>query len=147
MNTTTTTTRLNDSSTTKKAHAIRKSTAAKFGVPNKFVGFSDCMRKARGENVGQMTDCFGNTLGSKASKLNLWLLSDECPVAFTKEELVSLRPQTGGGKVIVDQHMTALIKMGRVIATGLGRYTHVLKGRPYQPLTKSSEATFYGDVA
>ena len=102
--------KFNDSTTTKKAHVIRRATSDKFGVPLRFVSFSDCMIKARGENIGQMHDCYGNHLGSKASKLNLWLLSDECPVAFTKDELIGLKPHTGGGATLVNQHLTALIK-------------------------------------
>ena len=139
--------KFNDSTTTKKAHVIRRATSDKFGVPLRFVSFSDCMIKARGENIGQMHDCYGNHLGSKASKLNLWLLSDECPVAFTKDELIGLKPHTGGGATLVNQHLTALIKAGRVMATGLGYFSHKLKGRPYPPLTASSEATFYSEAA
>lgn len=72
---------------TKRAWQIRREAAKEFGVRIMFVSWKDCIKKARGVLRGNLHDIFGSILGSPFSCLNEYIVSPECPVAFSWQVL------------------------------------------------------------
>jgi len=77
------TTKLLPSTTIKAAHTLRKEIAEKHGVSVKSIAWKGCIRAVGCKGRKNIVDAWNYQLGSIGFKVNQFLWSAECPVAFT----------------------------------------------------------------
>ena len=117
---------IGNSEITRKANALRRELAEQFGVRPRFVSLGSCLKAARGAKA-RLNDTFGSKLGSIYSKINQYLLSEDCPVVIDAEGTMAATGCTM--KEFIDM-MSMLEKRG-VVYRPQGWYIMKLEKRPY----------------
>lgn len=111
----------------KKAWAIRKETAAEYGVDSRFIHFGSCVKAAAGTSKAKITDVWGSRLGSVVSEINRYLLSGDCPVIV---DTGSISKITGASGNLIYAHLSNLKDAGKV-NRNYGYHSVKLDARPY----------------
>lgn len=112
----------------RKAWAIRKQWAAKFGVPVLFVRWRSALKAALGQRV-KPVDAYRAPLGCIGSRVNAYLLSSEAPLVISLNSVVESVPKAN--RRLVQNHMSYLVKIGAA-ENNHGNYYLRSDRRPYQ---------------